>query len=377
LHICFFSDSLSRASGWGTYSESIVRGVLERGIECTVLATETAQLLPPQGGLRQFPVLKSLENDRSKPIRIFRDHFHVRSLVADCDLVHCLVEPLSPLAATFAHQTRPFIFQAVGTYAVAPLDHPLYGPMWRWAYARASQVPCISAYTQKRVLEKLPLQKTSVVPLGVDQSHFARYQKPARSTADCDQPWPVLLGVGSVKPRKGYHAAIQAVATIKARFPHTVYRIVGQIPWQSYRQQLEALIDHLGLQENVKLLGQVDGPELLRQYAECDVFMLLLTNQDNAFDGFGLVYLEANACGKPVIGSFDSGAETAVADNVSGFLVPQNDPKAAAKAVLRLLENRDLYDKMSATAREWAASMTWDRTVDSLIAIYEQVLDHK
>ena len=79
-----------------------------------------------------------------------------------------------------------------------------------------------------------------------------------------------------------------------------------------------------------------------------------------------------------MIGSLDWGAETAVANGLTGILVPQNDHQAVANAVLKLLEDRDLFRKMSAAARNWAAStsMSWDRTIESLMAIYEQILSH-
>lgn len=377
LHICFFCNALSYQSGWGTYSESIICGMLNHGIKCTVLASNAAQLMPSRDGLRQFACLQSFPNDRQKPFRILRDHFAIKSLIADCDIVHCLVEPLSPLAATFASRARPFIFHAVGTHAVAPLSRALYGPLWRWAYSRASHVPCISAYTQKRILEVLPLRDTSVVPLGVDVSRFDYRVASFVPFVDRADERPILLGVGAVKPRKGYHIAIQAVAKIKERFPNVVYRIVGEIQFQSYHRRLKELVDRLGLVENVEFLGKVSEEELLRQYTESDLLMLTLVNEGKSFDGFGLVYLEANACGKPVVGSLDCGAETAVANNVSGFLVPQGDADAAANAAIRLLENRGLYDQMSASARAWAASMTWDRSVKSLIGIYDQILERK
>ena len=376
LHVCFFSQDLSYGSGWGTYSASIVNGMLDRGMRCTVLAAEGACPMPPRGGLRQAAVLRSFANDRYKPLRMLRDYVRVRTWVAGCDLVHCLAEPVAPLAAMFARRARPLILQAVGTYAVAPLDHPLYGSLWRWAYARASHVPCISAYTQKRLLAKLPLRRTSVVPLGVDVSRFDGCFQSTRPPADEDDPWPVLLGVGAVKPRKGYHVAIQAVARIRERYPRVVYRIVGEAQRSSYRRELEALIGTLGLERHVELLGHVDEGQLLDHYARCDLLMLPLTNEEHAFDGFGLVYLEANACGKPVIGSLESGAETAICDGVSGLLVLQNDPGAAADAALCLLEDRDLYNRMATSARRWAEAMSWDRTVASLREIYERAVAH-
>ncbi len=85
--------------------------------------------------------------------------------------------------------------------------------------------------------------------------------------------------------------------------------------------------------EKDPLLGPVDEDVLLKKYRECTLFVLTPVNQGFFFEGFGLVFLEANACGKPVVASRGCGAEEPVIHNYNGLLVPQSDAEATAEAV--------------------------------------------
>lgn len=370
MHVCYLTARLSSQDGWGTYSLEIIKKMLSRGNVCTVLVPADQPILPARSGLRQFPILTSFGNDPWKPARVMRDYLVAAKYARDCDLVHCLAEPLGAVGALISGRKRPFVMSAVGTHAIRPLNFAIYGTLLRFAYRRAQHIVCISDYTCDRLRERTGLNKMSVVPLGVDIRRF----RPS-PLLDVSSRRPILLSVGAVKPRKGYHVTIQAFAEIIREFPKAQYLIIGDVEYVGYMQVLRRLVEENGLQQHVRFLGKVSESVLLRHYQECDLLVLTPINEHDHFEGFGLVYLEANACGKPVVGSLDCGAETAVMDNVTGFLVPQNDPQAVTNAVLKLLKDRALYNRMSAAAREWTVSMSWDCTVERLISIYEQILE--
>ena len=86
------------------------------------------------------------------------------------------------------------------------------------------------------------------------------------------------------------------------------------------------------------------------------------------------MHLEANACGTPAIGTWESGAEEVIVDGENGFLVPQNDPEALAEAIGRLLADATLVQRMGASGRARAQQMTWQHTVNQLIALYARIL---
>jgi len=101
------------------------------------------------------------------------------------------------------------------------------------------------------------------------------------------------------------------------------------------------------------------------------VFALPSINIGGRFEGFGLVYLEAGAAGLPVIGTLGCGAEEAIVDGETGFLVPQYDVEALAGAIIRLLTDADLRARMGAAGRARAAAFSWTNVAAQVRAVYE------
>jgi phosphatidylinositol alpha-1,6-mannosyltransferase len=151
---------------------------------------------------------------------------------------------------------------------------------------------------------------------------------------------------------------VEAFARVHARRPDVRYRIVGGIDDRVLMAELRARIAALGLQDAVEFLGRVSEAELVRQYHGCAAMWLLPVDDDLQFEAFGLVYWEASAAGRPTIGARRSGAEDAIVDGVTGFLVPADDAAAAAAAALRLLDDPGLAGRMGAAGR--AHVRPWD-----------------
>ena len=227
---------------------------------------------------------------------------------------------------------------------------------------------CISAYTERRLTARLPLANTQVVPLGVNLESFALAET-LPASAD-----PVLLSVGMIKERKGMHVALDAFAMVVHDHPRAHYYIIGPQERSAYFARLEQQIDGLNLQEKVTFLGEVSERDLVAWYHRATVFVLPSLSVGDHFEGFGLVHLEANACGTPAIGTLESGAEEVIVDGENGFLVPQNDAEALAAAIGRVLDDASLRERMEANGFARARAMTWQQTVDRLIALYAQIL---
>ena len=109
-------------------------------------------------------------------------------------------------------------------------------------------------------------------------------------------------------------------------------------------------------------------------YRRADVYVQPAENSGGAFEGFGLTYLEANAYGKPVIGTLECGAEDAITDGENGYLVPQRDPAAVAGALLRLLADPAAARLMGERGRQRALSRDWSSVVGEYLEIYRRVL---
>jgi glycosyltransferase involved in cell wall biosynthesis len=132
-------------------------------------------------------------------------------------------------------------------------------------------------------------------------------------------------------PRKNITLLLRATALLRERLPEVVLEIVGDGP---ERPRLERLARSLDLGRHVRFLGQVDFRALVEAYARCEVFCL-----PSLQEGFGMVYLEAMAAGKPVIACRGTAVEELVEDGVNGLLVPPGDERALAAAVERLLRD--------------------------------------
>jgi phosphatidylinositol alpha-1,6-mannosyltransferase len=130
--------------------------------------------------------------------------------------------------------------------------------------------------------------------------------------------------------------------------PDVTYLIVGSGP----QAGLDHLACELGVRDHVIFTGLVPDEDLPAIYALCDVFAMPSRQNlvEHSVEGFGLVFLEANACGKPVIGGRSGGISDAVVDGVTGFLVNPQDPQEIANVLKILLTNRELARRLATKA---------------------------
>lgn len=372
MKVCYLTSALSHHDGWGRYSLRVVKSVLQRGIEPVVL-TSVGKSEEELSGVELDPVLVPLFSGTSLvSLRMFGAWPQVRRYAAGCDLLHCLVEPYAPLAA-LASWGRPYIISGVGTHAVLPLEHPLKSVGFRLIYRKAAKVVCISEFTRRRILEHVSLDNTVVIPLGVDSDFFQDIPVPASSKKD----FPIVLSVGALKPRKGYDVSIRAVAIARKLVPNLRYVIIGDSGGSEYAGYLRLLVTELGLGDVVRFLGQVSEAELKARYYSCDLFLLTPVQEGVAFEGFGLVYLEAGACGKPVVGSRSGGVPDAVVDGQTGLLVPEGDVEATADAIVRLLSDPDLSSRLGRAGQERARELSWEAYAQRLEKVYQDALTQR
>lgn len=103
----------------------------------------------------------------------------------------------------------------------------------------------------------------------------------------------------------------------------------------------------MNLEKNIEFLQDLPDERLIELYHQSDIFLLTPTTiNNNDFEGFGLVHLEAGACSLPVIGTLDCGVEDAIIDGETGIFVPQNDIQKTVEVILKLLDNPELAEKI-------------------------------
>jgi phosphatidylinositol alpha-1,6-mannosyltransferase len=226
------------------------------------------------------------------------------------------------------------------------------------------KVVAVSAFTSSLLPEWLRRRTTPVIiPNGID--YPGQDAENVRNTSPLIGE-PSLLTVGHVSPRKGQHRVVRALPVIASKHPGVHYHMVGR---PVVREHLEKLALSLGVADRITFHGVAGNHEdLASYYGNADVFMLLSENQpDGDVEGFGIVALEANRFGLPVVGARYCGVEEAVSEGRSGFLVDGNDVVQIEEAVGRCLQKRDT---LSLTAKEWAKGHAWDRIIPS----YEKLI---
>lgn len=371
MKVCLIADALEPMTGWGRYAGEIARRLIASGVDCRLVSPLDHCAYPDLAAHPDHRDLRSfMYGDRHWAKLLARTLPTLYRATAGCDLVHCFVEPYLPALALLPRRT-PLVASLVGTYSL-PSNHPRPARiLMERAYRRACGFMSISAYTARRVAAEFPVTNVHVVPLGVDDAQF----RPPRALPHRQEK--LLLTVGMVKHRKGLHISIEAFARVLEKHPTARYIIAGQLERSPYVDQLHAQIQQLGIGHAVEIRGEISEDEKIELYHRCSVFVAHFLSSATSFDGFGLVYLEANACGRPAIGTRDSGAEEPIHSGRNGLLVPQGDVAATATAIDRLFSDSEFARKLGTGGRLRAQELSWENTADRVLNLYESVLSDR
>jgi glycosyltransferase involved in cell wall biosynthesis len=201
---------------------------------------------------------------------------------------------------------------------------------------------------------------------GVDSGRFfPEDRKTARQRFAIAPDAKVLVSVGGLCERKGFHRVIGVLPRLLKRFPGLVLLIVGGAsPEGDWSQRLESQIRELGLEDSVRFLGTMDPNDLRWPLSAADVFVLATRNE-----GWANVFLEAMACGLPVVTTDVGGNAEVIADRNLGTLVPFGDSNALANALADAL----LKDWNREEIRDWAAANSWDQRIRILVREFSAV----
>jgi phosphatidylinositol alpha-1,6-mannosyltransferase len=358
--IVFFTGELSHRGGWARYSKNLIEQ-LNESFEVVVLTAVDAQneALP---GVVIYKILPHSLSGTGMILSLIKNYRRVKKITKGADCFHALIEPYAIWAWALS-AGKPYFITSHGTYAIWALTNKYFSGLNKMIFSGARQIFCVSSFTKRAIEEKAALKNLVVINNGIDFSRFA--DVPDKQTAH-----KIILGVGDIKFRKGYHLVLDSLPEIKKHFPDIKYYMAGSDGDKAYINSLQATIKQNGLEENVELLKNISDAKMLDLYSKCSVFALTPVNADGQFEGFGIAYLEAGACGKPVVGSFGCGAEDAVRNGETGFLVPQNDSKAIAEAILRLFKDETLARKMGQAGREYARGRDWSNVAEEYKIYY-------
>ena len=246
------------------------------------------------------------------------------------------------VALTHGHEVwwaKVFPFNFAMGYIGATVDYLTYlGQFTQQAISRA-----LSAIDAQHMVKIAP---------GIDVDHFfPRDATSLRKELKLDNK-RVIVSVGRLVHRKGQDHLIQALPQILRSVPDAHLLMVGQGP---YREHLEKLVQQLGLKDHVSFIGRIQYDQLPEYICAGDVFAMPSRSRFFGLEveGLGIVYLEASACGLPVIAGASGGAPDAVLDGVTGFVVDGQNNQEIATAAITLLSDLEQAKKMGAAGREW------------------------
>ncbi len=243
-----------------------------------------------------------------------------------------------------------------------------------WADCLIAATPAERA--QMLWLYQADRRKIYIVPPGVDLAHFRPLDRAsAKETIGVPADHKMLLFVGRIEPLKGVDSILEAMALIRQRRPelcrNLCISIIGGDPDEPAHEnaemdRLKKLRETLGLHDLVTFLGATDQDRLRYYYNAAEALIM-----PSDYESFGMVALEAMACGTPVIASEIGGLAYLIRDGQTGFHVPVREPDALAERIMSILQNPDRREAMSQAALAAAQEYSWTTIADRLLAIFE------
>lgn len=262
------------------------------------------------------------------------------------DAADCVVAINVAYGGVLARRSRkPYVVFAYGyEFLKFRRNWPIRRLLLR-VYNDACRIVAISSFTRTALIDfGVAAEKIDVILPGAPTVSGVQNRLEPTQTGPHNGTGPIILAVGRFVPRKGHETLIRALPRVLDTFPDATLVLVGRGPRLHHAQ---ALVHDLGMADRVQFLSNISEQALAEQYRKCDVFALPAGEEPGGqVEGFGLVYVEANAYGKPVVAGRSGGTTDAVLHEETGLIVEPNDPDAVADALLRILSNPEFGRKL-------------------------------
>lgn len=222
---------------------------------------------------------------------------------------------------------------------------------------RAKKIFAVSKFVEKRLINMgVDTKLITNIPPGTDTDEF----HPGINTSFLKDKYnldgkKVIVSIGRIVEKKGFDMVIRSMPLVLGKFPSAVCFIVGA---GRMEKSIKALAKALCLQDKIIFTGHIPHYKLTIPeyafYSISDVFVMpsRVDKFNNDYETFGIVYLEANACGKPVIGGKSGGVEDAVVNGETGIIVDPLNKEEIANAIISLLSNKDLAERLGRNGRK-------------------------
>lgn len=355
MKILIATNHLHGTDGWSRYTTNLIGALERRNHEMLTIAPDD-----PLSFL-------------TRPYKAFFLAGKIRRMMKKeaVDVLHFTVEPYA-LSVLFLPKNirEKTVLTIHGNYGVRPLRFWMTRFLWSSVLKRISRFITVSNYTKDAVIKELTdgvtchfKDRTTVIHNGIripDWNH-------KKSKNDAKQ----IIHVGGVKPAKGVGEAIEACAIYKEKYKTPFHlTVIGRKKNDHYMQKLKELIAKKSLSDIVTFRGIISDEELVEAYKNADLLLVPSYTTKTSFEGFGLVYIEANAYGVPAIGPNTSGAAEAIKDGMSGFTVEIFDPEEIADRMHWVLDEKKID---SEKCIEWAKQHDIKNVSEAIERIYSSL----
>ena len=338
------------------------------GPEIPVLKSELVNYIPEfVEGIKRFAAEKGIKYD------IIHSHYWMSGVAAASLSDHWGGVPIVHMFHTLGEMKN----RIARTEAEREGEYRIHGEKQVLRRADRILVATLAELTQLRFLYKAKANKLVVIPPGVDVSHF--YPIPADEAKMYVGLKPsdrMVLYVGRIEPLKGVDTLIQAMSCLQWKEERPVHlAIIGGDPAASPRKmsaemaRLQKLCDDLAVDQTVVFLGKRDQDKLPYYYSAAELVVM-----PSHYESFGMVALEAMACGTPVIASEVGGLAYLVRDGETGFTIPDQEPDMLCEKISWLLNDHDLHATMSQRAVEYAQDYAWEKISAQIVDVYEELV---
>ncbi|MGC8754833.1 MAG: glycosyltransferase [Thermosulfidibacteraceae bacterium] len=293
---------------------------------------------------------------------------HFKKLANKYDLIHVhSPNPIAEMLSIFS--PRPFVVHWHSDIVRQRILYTFYKPFQQAYLKRAKRIICTSPqYLESSNQVASYKEKAVVIPLGLNPRRLSCDENDEKfvEMKDKIKGKRVVLSIGRLIYYKGFEYLIESAKFLP---DDVVVVIAGGGPLYA---KLNNLIEKWNLKEKVLLAGKVKDVGIFMK--NCDVFCLPSTERSEAF---GLVLVEAFYYGKPLITTnvYGSGMSYVNRDGETGFVIPPRDPRAIAEAVMKVLSDKELYDRFSRNALDRVKEFDINSVVDRIIDVYNQVLE--
>jgi len=250
-----------------------------------------------------------------------------------------------------------------------PFKHTLLASMYKryqkYVLSKGDMFFPVSDYTAALLRDKgVPADKINVVINGTDPEQFKPIDVNDMKQQLGLEKKKIILTVTRLVSRKGIDTVIKAMPAVLTKVPEAHYVIAGE---GEDEEKLKQLAGQYNLTGSVSFMGRVAYDKLINIYNMCDVFVMPSKTTPPDVEGFGIVFLEANACGKPVIGTNSGGIPSAIINNKTGLIVHEENISELSKAITNLLIDRQKAKELGKKGRQRVLDeANWNSTTTKL-----------